>query len=493
MRVVIATKPRHLNPAVQSGTITGIPGSQIFASLLRIDRNWNYHPYLAEQWKVAKDGLSVTFYLRKNAVFHDGRPITSEDVAFSILAVKEHHPFSTMLAAVTRVETPDPLTAIVRLKQPHPALLSVAGSPMLPIIPKHIYGDGQDLKTHPANWKAVGSGPFQLSEVNDKSIVLERNKNFFLPGKPYLDRVIIAVADIKSHQIAFEVGDVHLKGFTSELAMIDKLKQGKKILADYDSYDGVGSLMWLAFNLRKPPFDDLRVRQAFAYAIDRKFLISTMFEGIAREATGPISPGTPFYSNKVEHYEINIMKANKLLDEAGYTRDAKGIRFSTTLDTIPANSINPEKLSQYLRVDLLRKIGVSLELVKSGSFSDWAERISNGDFSLTLDVVFNWGDPVIGVHRTYSSKNIRKGVIWSNTQGYINPDADTLMEKAGIETDPEKRKMLYAEFQQIVAGDLPVYWIAKLPYATVYHRNLEGVGDSIWGIMFPYDEIRWKE
>ncbi len=115
------------------------------------------------------------------------------------------------------------------------------------------------------------------------------------------------------------------------------------------------------------------------------------------------------------------------------------------------------------------------------------------DFSLTLDVVFNWGDPVIGVHRTYSSKNIRKGVIWSNTQGYINPDADTLMEKAGIETDPEKRKMLYAEFQQIVAGDLPVYWIAKLPYATVYHRNLEGVGDSIWGIMFPYDEIRWKE
>jgi peptide/nickel transport system substrate-binding protein len=101
--------------------------------------------------------------------------LTSQDVAFSILAVKEHYPFSSMLTVVERVETPDTLTAIVHPEQPHPALLLVAASPMLPIMPQHVYGDGQDLQTHPANWQVVGSGPFQLVEVNEEQVVLSRS------------------------------------------------------------------------------------------------------------------------------------------------------------------------------------------------------------------------------------------------------------------------------------------------------------------------------
>ncbi|CAN5436199.1 hypothetical protein BH11PSE4_BH11PSE4_22580 [soil metagenome] len=123
--LVIATTqvPRHFNGAVQSGLATAMPSTQIFASPLRYDDNWNPKPYLAESWDVAPDGLSVTLHLVKNAVFHDGVPVTSEDVAFSIMTIKANHPFQTMLAAVDKVETPDPYTAIIRLAHPHPALL----------------------------------------------------------------------------------------------------------------------------------------------------------------------------------------------------------------------------------------------------------------------------------------------------------------------------------------------------------------------------------
>ncbi len=493
LRVAHPAKPRHLNPAIQSGTETGMPGAQLFASLLKVDRNWIYRPYLAKRWEVSKDGLSFVFYLRANATFHDGKPITSADVAFSIFTVKKHHPFSSMLEAVEDVETPDPLTVVIRLNKPHPAMMLVAASPMLPILPKHIYGDGRDILTHPANWKVVGSGPFQLEEANDKKIVLKRFPYFFIPGRPYLDKISFNFMKPELQQISFEVDAVHMIGFASVNEKIGHFTDKDKLVVDYEGYAGVGPLFWLAFNLRKSPFDDLRVRQAFAYAIDRTFLIKALFGENTSEATGPISPGTPFYSDDVEKYEVDIEKANALLDEAGYTRDAKGIRFSTTIYPVPSSSVDGMKMASYLRIDLLRKIGVNVEIAYSDSFGVWAKSVADGEFSLALDAVFNWGDPVIGVHRTYSSKNIRKGIIWSNTQGYENFEVDRLMERAGQEMDFQKRKELYEKFQRIVAVDLPVYWLLKLPYATIYNRNLEGVDKSIWGTMFPYDEIRWKD
>ena len=112
----------HFNPAIASGTPTGIPGTQLFAALIRYDDQWRPQPYLAESWKIADDGLSVQVNLRKNAVFHDGHPITSEDVAFSIETIKANHPFKTMYGPVTKVTTPDKHTAIIHLSAPHPAI-----------------------------------------------------------------------------------------------------------------------------------------------------------------------------------------------------------------------------------------------------------------------------------------------------------------------------------------------------------------------------------
>jgi len=176
--------PRHLNPSVQSGTATAVPGTQIFASPLRYDENWEPQPYLAESWEVAEDGLSVTLNLVEGATFHDGEPITSADVAFSIATVQANHPFKSMYAPVTSVDTPDDLTVVINLEHPHPAILLAMSSALLPVIPKHIFDDGQDMKTHPRNTDPIGSGPFKLVEHNPgESIILERYEDFFIEDR----------------------------------------------------------------------------------------------------------------------------------------------------------------------------------------------------------------------------------------------------------------------------------------------------------------------
>jgi len=187
--------PRHLNGAVQSGIATAMPSTQLFASPLRFDDQWKPQPYLAESWKLAEDGKSLTLNLRRNAVFHDGKPITSADVAFSIMAIKANHPFQTMLGPVEKVDTPDPYTAIIRMNAPHPAILLAMSPALAPILPRHIYGDGADLKTHARNSAdVVGSGPFKLTEFRaGQRIVMERFDKFFLPGRPYLDKLVFNI------------------------------------------------------------------------------------------------------------------------------------------------------------------------------------------------------------------------------------------------------------------------------------------------------------
>ena len=179
--VGIAAVPRHLNSAVQSGVATGIPAAQIFASPLRFDHGWNPEPYLAESWSFQDDGKSLLLKIRAGATFHDGKPITSEDVAFSIMTIKANHPFQAMFEPVERVDTPTPQIAIIRMKSPHPAILLAMAPPFCPILPKHVFGDGTDPKTHPKNTLPVGSGPFKVLSFNPReSIVMERHDGYFM-------------------------------------------------------------------------------------------------------------------------------------------------------------------------------------------------------------------------------------------------------------------------------------------------------------------------
>lgn len=491
LTMALQQNPRHLNPAVQSGTATGQPGTQLFASLLRYDEGWDPQPYLAESWEVSEDGLSVTINLVKGATFHDGAPITSEDVAFSIETVKANHPFKSMFAPVEAVETPDANTAIIKLSRPHPALLLAMSSQLLSIIPKHIYGDGQDPKTHPANSNGVvGSGPFKLVEFKPgEHVILERNENYFIDGLPYLDRIVMRILpDETTRTIAMESGELQLSGFEANPRNIVRLKKNDSLMVNADGYAAIGPVNWLAFNTKGEITSDTRVRQAIAYAVDRNFINKALNLGTASDALTGIHPGSPYYNATVEAYDVDIDKANALLDEAGYAKGPNGMRFSLTIDYgWPAM----KPYAEYMKPQL-KKIGIDVAVRSSADFPTWAKRISTWDFDMTMDNVFNWGDPVIGVHRTYSSDNIKEGVIWSNTQQYSNARVDELMTAAGATYDPEERKKLYAEFQQIVANELPLYPLWASPYHTVSSNNVGNAPVSVWGTSSPMDRVYLK-
>lgn len=494
--VVIGTTqvPRHFNGAVQSGVATAMPSSQIFASPLRYDDNWNPQPYLAKSWEVAPDGLSITLHLVTNAVFHDGKPVTSEDVAFSVMSIKSYHPFQTMLAAVEKVDTPDPHTAVIRLSHPQPSLLLAMSPPLMPILPKHVYGDGQDLRTHPANLKPVGSGPFKLAEYKrGEYIVLEKFDKFFIPQRPKLDKIVYKIiSDSNAAIIALERGDINILPFITGIRDIERLEKAPNIFITDKGFAGIGPLNWLAFNTKKKPLDDARVRQAIAYAANRDAIIKALMSGKAVAATGPIAPDLPFYEAKVESYKYDLAKAQKLLDEAGLPKKADGTRFPLTIDYIPGVDEQQRNVAEFIRSQL-KRVGIVVEVRAASDFPTWAQRVSNHDFDMTMDAVFNWGDPVIGVDRTYLSSNIRKGVIWSNTQQYSNPAVDKILAAAATEASPEKRKALYSEFQKIVVNDAPIFYINVAPYRNAFDKKLTNLPTTIWGLMSPLDELAWKD
>ena len=481
--------PRHLNPAVQSGIATAMPGTQIFATPLRFDENWNPQPYLAESWKISEDGLSVTLNLRKNARFHDGKPITSEDVAFSIDTIKKNHPFKTMFAPVEKVDTPDPHTAVLRLSQPHPAILLAMSSALCPIIPKHIYGDGQDLKSHPMNMEPIGSGPFKVVEyAKGQHVVLERNPDYFIEGKPYLDKIIVKInKDFNSLTLGLERGDIHIRPFEIKTRYLIRLKKNDNLVVTPKGYAGVGPIGWLAFNLKHPILGKKAVRQAIAYGIDVNFINKALHSGFSKPAPGAITTDSPLADQDAKRYGLDLAKANQMLDDAGYPKKADGMRFKVKLDTL----LSQREVAEYLKPQL-KKIGIDVELRIPPDFPTWAGWVKSHEFDMTTDVVFNWGDPVIGVHRTYLTSNIRKGVIWSNTQSYSNPKVDEILATAGQEMDGAKRKALYKDMQTILSDEMPVYWMYNIPYHTIYNKKVGNPPLTIWGAMAPMDNVYLK-
>ncbi|MDA7418586.1 ABC transporter substrate-binding protein [Xenophilus arseniciresistens] len=485
--------PRHLNGGVQSGIATAVPSTQLFASPLRFDDQWKPQPYLAESWKMAEDGKSLTLNLRKNALFHDGKPITSEDVAFSIMAIKANHPFSTMLAPVEKVDTPDAHTAIIRMAVPHPAIILAMSPALAPIMPKHVYGDGTDLKNHPRNGAGlVGSGPYKLAEFRPgQRVVMEKFDKYFLAGKPYLDKIILNLSpDTQNLVLGMERGDLHMLTFASGSVDMKRMKANPRLNVESKGYEGVGAINWLAFNTTRKPLNDVNVRKAIAYAVDKNFITKALMGGFATVEDGPIISSSPFAAPDVVKYPLDLKKSAQLLDTAGFKAGADGERFKLTVDYIPGGDEQQKNVAEYLRSQL-KKVGIAVEVRASADFPAWAKRIAAHDFDMTMDSVYNWADPVIGVHRTYLSTNI-KPIVWTNTQGYSNPKVDELLNEAGKITDTTKRKAYYASFQKIVTDELPILFINKIPMNTVTSKRVGNVPTTIWGPISPMDDVFLK-
>jgi len=358
-----------------------------------------------------------------------------------------------------------------------------------------VHGDGQPIRTHPANIKPVGSGPYKLVELKPgESFVMERFDNFLRPGKPYIDRVIgVLLRDPNASEVAFKNQEMHRAGFNSTLRLkaLSRLAEMEQITLTKEGYEAIAPICYLEFNLRKAPFSDVRVRKAIAYAIDTNFITQKLHYGLTTPATGPIHFSSPFYTDDVVKYDLDLEKANRLLDEAGYPKKDDGMRFSATLDWLPGVYDDQEVVAEYLKPQL-KKIGIDLNLRKPSDFGSWIKQVAGWNYEMSLNVIFCYPDPVIGVHRLYLSDNI-KHVPWSNTQGYSNPVVDDLLAKAAVEMDFNKRKALYAEFQKIITDDVPMAFIHSPAYHTISNSQLRDEKKSVWGVMAPGDGIYWKD
>lgn len=491
--VALNSTPAHLNPAVHSGTLTGFVGTQLFAGLVRYNKDGTILPYLAQRWEWGDNQKTLTLYLHENATFHDGTPITSSDVAFSIQTVSKFHPFVPMLAALKTVETPDPHIVVLKLKHYHPALLQILTPVLTPILPKHIYGDGRNIQTHPANWDVVGSGPFKLNSYDpQKHIIVKRYDEFFLKDRPYLDSIEFKIFSGPDEiPMAMENGEVHITGFSPLEEHHTQLKKQQHLKVTTKGLDGIRAMAWLGLNLTNKPFNDLRVRQALALAIDKDFITQRILRGNAVPLDGPIPPDNPFYVPTEEISSINIKTANKLLDEAGIKRHENGKRLTLRVTYPPNASALALPLLKYLRHKLSRTIGVDLIITENYDFNVWAKQIASGDFHMTFDIVFSWEDPVIGIHRTYHSSNSHRDVLWTNTLGYKNSDVDKLLDAAAKEPDITHRKLLYSKFQKIIRNDLPIIFLGTMPYASIIDKRLRGINNSRWGLLAPMDTTYW--
>ena len=491
---MVYQEPTHLNMAIVSGTPTGLPGTQLFAGLVQFDDKFQPRPYLAHKWEVSSDGKTYTFHLEKDATFHDGKPITSADVAFSLETVSKNHPFGVaMFRAVDKVDTSNPHVVVFKLKHPYPAFLAATHPLLLPIIPKHIYGEGE-IRQNPANIKPIGSGPFKFVEwKKGQHLILERYPNFFRKGRPYLDRIIIEfISDPAARVVALETGATHVSPYSYIGSPEDarRLETLPHIAMTSKGFEAIGARAWFAINTRKPPLDNVKVRKALAHAMDKDFIVKEILMGFGKPAVGPFRYTNPFFHPNLPKYEYNLNKANQLLDEAGYKRKADGSRFNLNLDWIPGPATN-QSMCEYLK-EQFKKLGINATLRPSPDFPSWAAKVSKWDFDLNLDVVFDYPDPVIGIERMYISKNI-KNLIWTNTMGYKNPEVDRLFAEAQVEQNFEKRKKLYHRVQEILVDELPIIWHLEVEYYLHYNKDFDGIPVDVWGTMNPFDTVFWRK
>ncbi len=448
--------------------------AKVTEGLLEYDYDINPRPALAIEWSISPDGRVYTFKLRPNVKFHDGKPFTSADVAYSIQLLKTVHPRGrNTFANVTEVKTPDPLTAIIELSKPAPFLIKALTAAEAPMMPRHIY-EGTDPLANQNGNAPIGTGPYRFKEwARGSHIVYERNPDYWQPDLPRVDRIVYKILpDTGARSIAFENGSGDL-GYRTPVALadLDRLKKVPHLVFETKGTSYSYNVSCLQFNLDSEYFKHLKVRQAVAHAIDRALLIKTVAYGYGTVCYSPIAPGLKaFHDPAPSPYGLDLKKAEALLDEAGYPRGDNKIRFRVPLDYNPIGD-ESRRASEFLRAALGR-IGIGVD-VRAADASAFVKRIyTDRAFDFTYNGHSNLFDPTVGVQRIYWSKNFKKGVPFSNGSHYDNPKVDALLEGAAVEIDPVKRKQMFFDFQKIVAQEIPDIPLYSPLYLTIKNKRV---------------------
>jgi len=452
----------HLNPAITTGGSVHAVADSVFDGLVRLDADGTPHPALAADWEVLEDGRVYRFALRTDVTWHDGEPFTAHDVrvTFEEILLRFHTRTRGGLGDVLReIRTPDAHTVEFVFDAPYPALLQRLDVTEAPILPAHLY-EGRDPLTHPANRAPVGTGPFAFERFErDDRIDLVRNDAYFREGLPYLDGVTFRIIpDPVTRMLALQRGEVdHVLGFPA--SEVERAGDDVVVRTVPHSAGGSYCIFKLAFNLDRAPFDDVRVRRAFAHAVDRATFLERVLFGQGRLATGPISSDlAAWHEGDLPTYPLDPARAETLLDEAGLTPDDGGVRLTADFLHFPMFTRHAETIRQDLAA-----VGVDLRMVALDRASYVARVYGDRDFDVGFISSCNNADPSIGVAPMHVSSNIAPAP-FSNAPAYRDDRVDALFADAATEPDPEQRRALYDEVQRRLVEDLPYLWLVERRY-----------------------------
>jgi peptide/nickel transport system substrate-binding protein len=459
---LIESMPLSLDPRVGTDAQSEHLHALLYDGLLARDDHMDIVPDLAKRWE-SPDPLTYIFHLRPGVKFHDGRPLTSADVKFtfdSLLSGAVKSLKRGTFPMVESVEAPDPATVVFRLREPYASFLWNLTKTAVGIVPA---GSGAEIAQHP-----IGTGPFRFASMRqDDEIVLERNADYF-GGAPKIERVRFRVVpDEITRALELRKGSADIGGVNSLTPdTVATLAKEPGLVVD----ESPGTVVaYIAFNFDDPLVARREVRQALAHATDRATLIRYLLRGQARAAASLLPPNHWAYDPNVRQYDYDPAQANRLLDAAGFSRGADGVRFHLTLKTSTEQSAR--LLGEALAGEW-KSIGVALDLrpLENATFlSD----IGNGSFQLyTLRWVGANNDPDIFDY-VFSSRRMPPN--GANRGHYRNPRLDALLDRENVEMDREKRKAILSQIQEIVAEDEPYINLWYYDNVCVHRARVTGI------------------
>jgi peptide/nickel transport system substrate-binding protein len=525
--LIIPEEPTTLNYfGADAAIVRQVAEAVMMTGLATINEKGEFVPVLAaelptvENGGLSKDYLTVTWKLRPDLKWSDGKPLTSDDIKFTIEVLS--NPKSGALVGTTgfdqiaKVETPDELTAVLTYSTPYPGYIDQFS---YGLFPRHATGKADDMTNWEWNRNPVGAGPFMVSDwKSGESITLTRNPNYFEAGKPYLDSLVFRIVPEPAAQTAMMMnGEAQFQLWPGEFKEdYDKLLAGK---ASQHLIPGIWN-MAIDFNL-SAPFDgdpgakdphpilgDVRVRQAISSAIDYETLDKDVLKDGVADSTNPFAYGWS-KCDIARPFPYNVEKANQLLDEAGWVMGSDGIRVAKgakyakdgarlSLELQGYTAFDPLQATEEFIVENLKQVGIEARIqnydfsIIFGTFEDSSPRMI-GDYDM---LIFDRGftiEPQGYNYEAYHSSNIpsAENPTGGNYFRWVNADVDQALEEAGTTFDIEKRKAAYCTVGQAVVDEMPQLYLYLFQDNYGVADNLEGYALSTWGSM-SWGAQNWK-
>ena len=462
-----------MNPLVNTSSTEARIRELMYEPLLARDLNGAIQPRLAESWEVSKDGKLYTFRLRKNVKFHSGKEMTADDVKFAIdytLNPKNGAYGFEDLKAVDRAEVVDQHTLRIHMKNHNPLFTTlITDIRAFSVVPKESLPDGLRKPTS----FPPGTGPFKFVEWQPgQRIVFERNDDYW-GHKAYVDRVIMKeIGDATVRFTALQAGDVDLIERTP-YEWVQQILQGKIKGIGFAKAARAGARN-LEFNVTDPPFNNKKLRQAIAHALDRKEIMQAAYFGLADIADQRFPHGHFWYFKDVAMPQFDPNKAKALLKEAGYKGE--------TLELMGNRGEVADVEGAAIQAQL-KRVGVKVELkiLERASALDMRRQ---GKYMFKLAGGSDYPDPLPAYTEYTCEPDPRKRRM--NESGYCDKEYDALLKKAESEVDMEKRKAIFRQVVAKLADDTPLVALGFTPRFFTFREHVKGFVTNAGGDFQPW-------